>query len=113
MEHVQLTNDRVNKLQTGGEFLLSIMAAHVRHIGGQLQSGYEPDPDAYPTEDVRMVPVDQACYYGDTSRLQKLCMDCGRPCLTKTVYGLHKAVRCKNYLWIAEGRVLQKLFWIA
>ena len=51
------------------------MAAHVRHIGGQLQSGYEPDPDAYPTEDVRMVPVDQACYYGDTSRLQKLCME--------------------------------------
>jgi ADP-ribose pyrophosphatase YjhB (NUDIX family) len=52
---------------------------HVLHItfrvartGGILKIGEEPEPDATPITDVRMVPVDDLCDYGFSERFREL-----------------------------------------
>jgi ADP-ribose pyrophosphatase YjhB (NUDIX family) len=47
----------------------------MRRVGGRLQIGYEPEPDATPIIDVRMVPIAQLCEYGFTPHFQQLCLE--------------------------------------
>ena len=54
---------------------------HVVHItfavkreGGCLQVGIEPEPDANPITDVKMVPLESLCEFGYTQRFRDLAM---------------------------------------
>ena len=47
----------------------------VRRRGGCLQVGTEPEPDANPITDVRMVPIESLCEFGYTQRFRDLAME--------------------------------------
>jgi ADP-ribose pyrophosphatase YjhB (NUDIX family) len=46
----------------------------VRRIGGRLEVGAEPEPEANPITDVRMVPLESLCELGFTERFRDLAM---------------------------------------
>lgn len=46
----------------------------VERIGGDLTVGVEPEPDANPITDVRMVPLTSLCDYGYSERFRDLAL---------------------------------------
>jgi len=46
----------------------------VKRIGGSLQIGVEPEPDANPITDVQMVPIESICDYGFSQQFRNLAL---------------------------------------
>ena len=47
----------------------------VKRVGGTLTIGVEPEPDANPITDVRMVPLSSLCDFGYTERFRDLALE--------------------------------------